>query len=621
MTSRIHLLDTRLANQIAAGEVVERPASVIKELLENALDAGATQIDIQIEEGGTRLIQIRDNGSGIDRDDLPLALARHATSKILTLEDLDAVATLGFRGEALASIASVSRLTLTSSTDESGMGWSVHTEGRDMEPVVSPAAHPRGTTVAVRDLFFNTPARRKFLRTVNTELGHLEEVVRRLCLFNFQVGFRLTHNGTLRWQFRPAPDEAEQRRRLATLCGQAFLDAATPLLVETHGLSLGGWLGSPSMARGQADMQYFYVNGRVVRDKVVTHAIRTAYSDVLAHGRHPAYVLFFELDPAAVDVNVHPTKHEVRFRDQRVVHEFLARTIHKALAGLKTVALQQPVDAPVPETGAAAVLREQSPLSLPVSPGRTTQEPSLLWSRPPAPVHVPAALNDRLADYLAPLRDRNETEEDAGERRLASAAENPAGMPPLGYALAQLHGVYILAQNAQGLVIVDMHAAHERLVYERLKTAWAGGRLASQPLLIPQTVALSASEAELAEQGREWFARLGFEVDRLGVEAVAVRAVPALLPKADIAALVRDVVSDLREHGQSTRVEEAINELFGTMACHGAVRANRSLTLPEMNTLLRDMEATEFSSQCNHGRPTWRQMSLAELDRLFWRGR
>jgi len=485
-----------------------------------------------------------------------------------------------------------------------------------MEPVISAAAHPRGTTVAVRDLFFNTPARRKFLRTVNTELTHLEEVVRRLCLFNFQVGFRLTHNGTLRWQFRPAPDEAEQRRRLAVLCGQSFIDAASPLLVETHGLSLGGWLGSPSMARGQADMQYFYVNGRVVRDKVVMHAIRSAYSDVLAHGRHPAYVLFFELDPAAVDVNVHPTKHEVRFRDQRVVHEFLARNIHKALAGLKTVALQPAVASP--DTMEPLPLREQPVLSLPVASGAVTQTP-YPYTRP-AVAPVPAALGDRLADYLAPLRDTGGVEPLSVPSTPLPSADVP-GMPPLGYALAQLHGIYILAQNAQGLVIVDMHAAHERLVYERLKTAWSEGRLASQPLLIPQTVALSATEAELAEQGREWFARLGFEVDRLGEESLAIRAIPALLPKADIAALVRDVVSDLREHGQSSRVEEAINELFGTMACHGAVRANRALSLPEMNTLLRDMEATEFSSQCNHGRPTWRQMSLAELDKLFWRGR
>lgn len=620
MTPRIHLLDTRLANQIAAGEVVERPASVIKELLENALDAGATQIDIQVEEGGTRLIQIRDNGGGIDREDLPLALARHATSKILTLDDLDAVATLGFRGEALASIASVSRLTLTSSTDESGIGWSVHTEGRDMEPVLTAASHPRGTTVTVRDLFFNTPARRKFLRTVNTELGHLEEVVRRLCLFNFGVGFRLTHNGTLRWQFRAAPDEAEQRRRISTLCGQAFMDAATPLLVETHGLSLGGWLGSPSMARGQADMQYFYVNGRVVRDKVVSHAIRSAYSDVLAHGRHPAYVLFFELEPSAVDVNVHPTKHEVRFRDQRVVHEFLARTIHRALAGLKTVALASAEETVnLPET--AATLREQTALSLPQSSSPGVGETVGAWGRStPAHQPMPTDLRDRLADYLSPLRD-SLPEEQVARTSPVMLTESLPGMPPLGYALAQLHGIYILAQNAQGLVIVDMHAAHERLVYERLKTAWENGRLASQPLLIPQTVALSETEAELAEQGRDWFLKLGFEVDRLGEESLAVRAIPALLPKADITALIRDVVADLREHGQSSRVEEAINELFGTMACHGAVRANRALTLPEMNMLLRDMEATEFSSQCNHGRPTWRQMSLAELDKLFWRGR
>lgn len=622
MNERIHLLDTRLANQIAAGEVVERPASVIKELLENALDAGATQIDIQVEEGGTRLIQIRDNGSGIDREDLPLALARHATSKITTLEDLDAVATLGFRGEALASIASVSRLTLTSSTEDSGIGWSVHTEGRDMEPVISAASHPRGTTVAVRDLFFNTPARRKFLRTVNTELGHLEEVVRRLCLFNFGVGFRLSHNGTLRWQFRPAPDEAEQRRRIATLCGQSFMDAASPLLVETHGLSLGGWLGSPSMARGQADMQYFYVNGRVVRDKVVSHAIRTAYSDVLAQGRHPAYVLFFELDPAAVDVNVHPTKHEVRFRDQRVVHEFLARSIHRALAGLKTVALQTPAPDIVPvQPGSSPP--DQSLLSLPLPVYSPESQTGAVWRDHPAA--TASRLGDRLSEYLAPLRDPSISAETPGitteSTKQADLPAAPPGMPPLGYALAQLHGVYILSQNAQGLVIVDMHAAHERLVYERLKKAWSEGRLASQPLLIPQTVALSETEIELAVEGREWFQRLGFEIDQLSGETLAIRAVPALLPKADTGALVRDVVADLREHGQSSRVEEAINELFGTMACHGAVRANRSLSLTEMNTLLRDMEATEFSSQCNHGRPTWRQMSLAELDKLFWRGR
>ena len=610
MTTRIHLLDPQLANQIAAGEVVERPASVIKELLENALDAGADQIDIQIGEGGTQLIQVRDNGGGIPKEDLPLALARHATSKILTLEDLDAVNTLGFRGEALASIASVSRLTLTSSTDDSGVGWSVQTEGRDMQAVVSAASHPRGTTVIARDLFFNTPARRKFLRAVNTEYGHVEEVVKRLSLINFHVGFRLSHNGTLKWHFRPAETEAEQRRRIATLCGQSFIEASTPLFVETHGLSLGGWLGSPSMARGQADMQYFYVNGRIVRDKVVTHAIRTAYSDVLAHGRHPAYVLFLQLDPSSVDVNVHPTKHEVRFRDQRTVHEFLARNIHRALSGLKTVPVSAPESTPLapvlmPEQGRMGFVPPGAP-DLAFSPVRNT------GSLPPSS----PAVQDAIADYLAPLRDAWTTEGEAPR-----ADDKAPGLPPLGYALAQLHGIYILAQNAEGLVIVDMHAAHERLVYERLKAAWAEGRLASQPLLLPQTVAVSRGEAELAEQSAPWLARLGLEVDRIGEEALAVRSVPALLPKANLPGLLRDILADVKVHGQSQRVEEAINELLGTMACHGAVRANRALSLPEMNALLRDMEATAFSSQCNHGRPTWRQLGMSELDKLFWRGR
>lgn len=607
--ARINKLDTQLANQIAAGEVVERPASVIKELLENAIDAGASQIDITVEDGGIRLLQVRDNGGGIHPDDLPLALARHATSKIRGLDDLDAVASLGFRGEALASIASVSRLSLTTSQLDSGLGWCVQTEGRDMSATVTPANHPRGTTVTVRDIFFNTPARRKFLKSPPTEFGHIEEVVKRLSLANFDIGISLQHNGSRRWQFKPAHSDLDKLRRVSTLCGASFVEGAIPIDVAVTGLQLYGWLGSPGMARSQADMQYFYVNGRVVRDKVVSHAIRTAYRDVLAPNRHPAFVLFLELYPSAVDVNVHPTKHEVRFREQRWVHEFLARSIHRGLAGLKTEhypALTETITPPVAPASPYLQPTRQEPLVLPGAAGQGGGN----FYRPPTTAPL---VQDVLADYLAPLRDS-----------LPLTSMTPAAMPdmpPLGYALAQLHGIYVLAQNAQGLIIVDMHAAHERLVYERLKQAWQDGRLASQPLLIGQTVAVSRAEAELSELAKPWFARLGFDIDRIAEETLAVRAVPALLNKADLAALIRDVLADFKTHGQSHRVEEAINELFASMACHGAVRANRALSLPEMNALLRDMEATAFSSQCNHGRPTWKQFSLADLDKLFWRGR
>ncbi len=608
--ARINRLETQLANQIAAGEVVERPASVIKELLENAIDAGATQIDITIEEGGIRLLQVRDNGGGIHPDDMPLALARHATSKIKGLDDLDAVCSLGFRGEALASIASVSRLSLTSSADDTGLGWCVQSEGRDMVASVTPANHARGTTVTVRDIFFNTPARRKFLKSAPTEFGHIEEVIKRLSLSNFHVGLQLQHNGARRWHFKPALTELEQLRRVSVLCGQPFIENAIPIDVEVTGLQLSGWLGSPSIARGQADMQYFYVNGRVVRDKVVSHAIRTAYRDVLAPNRHPAFVLFLQLDPSAVDVNVHPTKHEVRFREQRWVHEFLARSIHRGLAGLKTEHYpSQAAPSPVFSASGLQTLQptEQNYLVLP-----TGDAPSSYRQNYHSSTQTPQA-QDALADYLAPLRDVIPQPN--------QALPVSVNMPPLGYALAQLHGIYVLAQNEHGLVIVDMHAAHERLMYERLKHAWQTGRLASQPLLIGQTIAVSRAEAELSEQAQLWFQQLGFEIDRIGEEAVAIRAIPALLHKADLAGLIRDILADFKTHGQSQRVEDAINELFSSMACHGAVRANRALSLPEMNALLRDMEVTEFSSQCNHGRPTWRQFSVAELDKLFWRGR
>lgn len=617
--ARIHLLDNRLANQIAAGEVVERPASVIKELLENAVDAGATRIDVDVDQGGIKLIRVRDNGEGVQKDDLPLALSRHATSKIHDLEDLEAVATLGFRGEALASIASVSRLTFTSSTDESGLAWAARSEGREMAAVLEPASHPRGTSVEVRDLFFNTPARRKFMRTENTEFSHIEETVRRLALSRFNVAFNLTHNGRSVLALKAASTEAEVRRRVAQLLGAPFIESSVAIDVEASGLRLYGWMGLPTFSRSQADLQYFFVNGRAVRDRVVTHAVRQAYADVLYHGRHPAYALFFELDPAAVDVNVHPTKHEVRFRDQRMVHDFLFRQLHRAIAEVRPqeAVLSAPQESATSVTGVAAgEFAAQERLGLqPVA-----RESSASWSGSTAYAPVSAQQVQENAAAYASLR-----ESAAGIGFSASAVSLPespsADMPPLGYAIAQLHGIYILAQNANGLVVVDMHAAHERITYERLKDSFAEARIVSQPLLVPLSMAVSSKEADFAEEHHELFARLGFVLERMGPETLLVREMPGLLKQAQVESLVRDVLSDLIEHGTTRRIEEHLNELLATMACHGSVRAGRQLSVTEMNALLRDMEATERSGQCNHGRPTWAQMSMFDLDKLFMRGR
>ncbi|MFP6799198.1 MAG: DNA mismatch repair endonuclease MutL [Pseudomonas sp.] len=620
---RIQLLSPRLANQIAAGEVVERPASVIKELLENSLDSGAKRIEVDVEQGGVKLLKVRDNGSGISSDDLPLALARHATSKIRELEDLEQVMSLGFRGEALASISSVARLTLTSRTADAEQAWQVETEGRDMQPRVQPAAHPVGTSVEVRDLFFNTPARRKFLKTEKTEFDHLQEVIKRLALARFDVAFHLRHNGKTVLGLHEAPDEQSRARRVASVCGPAFLEQALPIDIERNGLHLWGWVGLPTFSRSQADLQYFYVNGRMVRDKLVAHAVRQAYRDVLFNGRHPTFVLFLEIDPSVVDVNVHPTKHEVRFRDGRMVHDFLYGTLHRALGEVRPedqLAAPATVNemlrptgqaagefGPQGEIGLAASLLQPEPSSSPWrSPGAGYQ-----GARPEAA--LPAAeAQGAYREFFSPM--------------VASPA--PAGLPdaqgdipPLGYAIAQLKGIYILAENVQGLVVVDMHAAHERITYERLKVAMASEGLRGQPLLVPESIAVSQREADCAEEHAEWFQRLGFELQRFGPETLAIRQIPALLKQAEATRLVQDVLGDLLEYGTTDRIQAHLNELLGTMACHGAVRANRRLTLPEMNALLRDMEHTERSGQCNHGRPTWTQMGMDDLDKLFLRGR
>ena len=629
--ARIQLLTPRLANQIAAGEVVERPASVAKELLENSLDAGAKRIDVEVEQGGIKLLRVRDDGGGIDPDDLPLALARHATSKIRELEDLERVLSLGFRGEALASISSVARLTLTSRRRGAPQAWQVEAEGRDMATRVQPAAHPDGTTVEVRDLFFNTPARRKFLRAEKTEFDHLQDVIRRLALTHFEVGFHLRHNGKGVLALHPAGDEISRARRVASVCGPAFLEQALPIDIERNGLRLWGWVGLPTFSRSQADLQYFYVNGRMVRDKLVAHAVRQAYRDVLYNGRHPAFVLFLEIDPAVVDVNVHPTKHEVRFRDSRMVHDFLYGTLHRALADVR----------PEDQLAAPATLRGEAPVSglaagefagqnemalaahvpsVPVETSRWQLPPggqSVAGGgggyRPPQPAHgqPQAELQGAYREFFAPLAD-------AAPQALP---QGQGDVPPLGYALAQLKGVYILAENALGLVLVDMHAAHERITYERLKSAMASEGLRGQPLLVPESIALSQREGDCAEEHADWFARLGFELQRLGPETLAIRQIPALLRQAEASQLVRDVLSDLLEFGSSDRIQAHLNELLATMACHGAVRANRRLSVPEMNALLRDMEQTERSGQCNHGRPTWTQLGMDDLDKLFLRGR
>jgi len=613
--SVIQQLSPRLANQIAAGEVVERPASVIKEVLENSIDAGATQIDVEVEAGGTKLIKVRDNGVGISQDDLPLALARHATSKIYHLDDLEAVASLGFRGEALASISSVSRLTLTSNQAEDGPGWVVTAEGIDMATSVRPAAHVRGTTIEVRDLFFNTPARKKFLRTERTEFNKIDEVVKRLALCNFEVGFQLAHNGRVIHNFKPAHSQAEMERRVSQICGPAFMQQALFVDIERMGLRLWGWMGLPTFSRSQADLQHFFVNGRMIRDRVVTHAVKQAYQDVLYHGRHPAYALYFELDPATVDVNVHPTKHEVRFRDSRSVHDFLFKTLHKTIADVR----------PSADTLSTVANTQNGELS---SYSHTAQQPMMTSEPEPEQSRMPLWQPQResfdqhtqFTSYgaLHPAPAASPIEVSAPN----SIYEVDSGdAPPLGFAIAQLKGIYILAENDEGMVLVDMHAAHERITYERLKSAWEGEGLKPQPLLVPISFSLSEREADCADENAELLLKLGVELERVGPESMLIRQVPNLLKDAQVESLVRDILSDIIENGSSSRVLEQHNELLSTMACHGSVRANRKLTIPEMNALLRDMEHTERSGQCNHGRPTWTRLTMSELDKLFLRGR
>ena len=580
-------LPSHLINQIAAGEVVERPASVIKELVENSLDAGARSLHIDIVAGGQKLMRIRDNGSGIAKNELALALSRHATSKISSLDDLEAVASLGFRGEALPSIASVARLTLCSRTAEATSAWQVEADGGAVS-APRPAAHPPGTTVEVHDLFYNTPARRRFLRTERTEFGHIDKWLRRLALSRPAVAFTVTHNRRTVMQLAAAVTEEERLQRLAKICGETFAEQAIFFERETDGVAVSGWIGLPTYNRSQPDMQYWFVNGRSVSDKTLSHAVRHAYRDVLFHGRFPAYVLSLTMDPAGVDANAHPAKHEVRFRDGRRVHGVISQAIEIVLSDTRPGGHTS-----TPATIGSGAAYSQGSMSLPssYSPGS-------------------AAVRESLTGYQA----------------LSGAAAldinvDRGEIPPLGFAIAQLAGVYVLAENKEGLVVVDMHAAHERILYEKLKRGFDDKVMVRQPLLVPVTVAVAESEADLVEQSAAVLEKLGMVIGRAGPTSLVVREVPALLRNADAEAMLRDVLADFAEAGQSNRVEDACHDFLATMACHHSVRANRSLTLGEMNALLREMENTERADQCNHGRPTWTAITMSELDRLFLRGR
>ena len=598
--SAIHLLPDQLINQIAAGEVVERPASALKELLENSVDAGATDIEVRLEQGGMKLIQVTDNGSGIPVAELSLALARHATSKIASLDDLERVGSLGFRGEALASIASVTRIALTSRTRDAEHAWLVEGEGGALL-APQPAAHAVGASIVARDLYFNTPARRKFLKTEATEYAHCEEMFKRIALAHPEIGFTLQHNARVAWHLRPS----DLATRVHAILGEDFSQAALAVEVEAAGFRLSGFAGVPAYSRASRDAQYCFVNGRFVRDKLIAHALREAYKDVLHHARHPAYVLFLTLDPTGVDVNVHPTKIEVRFRDSRAVHQFLYHAVNQALArsGGDEAGNRAPTSAFFPQGTTQATNGRYAA-------SRFTPEARPVQSAMPLAVHEAEA-----SPFYATLF------AGAKETTASSLMPDQSEFPPLGFALGQVHGVYILAQNQVGLVLVDMHAAHERVVYEKLKHALDLSKVPTQPLLTPAALNVGPLDvATVAEQG-ETLALLGFEMAVLSPNSIAVRSIPALLQDADPNELARTVLQDLREFGASRVLTERRNELLGDMACHGAVRANRRLSIPEMNALLREMEATERADQCNHGRPTWFQMSMADLDKLFMRGK
>ncbi len=605
MPRKIAQLDNRLINQIAAGEVIERPASLLKELLENSIDANPTKIEIQIEHGGLKRITVKDDGVGISEDQLKLALCRHATSKLRVFEDLFNIDSLGFRGEALPSIAAVSRLTIKSKTSEQASGFQVSVNGGSDVTTPKPVAHTQGTTVEVEDLFYNIPARRKFLRTEKTELNHCDDVVRKIALSHGNVEINFSHNNKIALHVPAAISETQKNIRIASICGKPFASQCIHFEDSVEVMTLSGWMGLPTFSRSQRDMQYFFVNGRCIKDNLIAHAVRRAYSDVLYHGRHPAFVLFLTIQPKLVDVNVHPAKTEVRFRESRSVHDYIYRTLHHTIARLSPESgeIQLPTPGNVPlaasNRGGYGSVSAQKNIKMMV-------EEQLKFYQPHGGANTP---------YDPSVSDNNDLISSA------TGIGDDDEIPPMGFAIAQLKGVYILAENRDGLIMVDMHAAHERITYEALKQQIDNNQVKQQPLLVPLQINVSSSEAGAAESFDAQFKHLGFKIDRLGDEKIVVRSIPELLVRSDIDGLVRDVLSDLIEYGDSDRITDSQHEILSSVACHGSVRANRKLEIAEMNALLRQMEVVERSGQCNHGRPTWMSVSLSEIDKWFMRGR
>ena len=616
---RIQQLPNSLINQIAAGEVIERPASVVKEIIENAIDAGATQIDIDIEDGGGKLIRVRDNGCGIHPDDLALAFATHATSKIRNLDDLEHITTLGFRGEALPSIASVSKTTLTSRAEGESSAWRISPHLGD---AISPAAHPPGTTIEIRDLFYNTPARKKFLKSERTERQHIQQLVQNLALSHDGITIRLNNHGKPLGVYGGEGLAA----RIASVLGDDLLEQALPIDARAADMHLYGWVGLPTSATNQPERQYFYINGRIIRDKIIAHAIRQAYQDMLYHGRHPVYVLYLDIAPEHIDVNAHPAKHEVRFRESRITHDFLYSSLHHALRGNTPAAAPRPENpAPPPEREAPAAARQQPlrysgdyRLERPTTPRRALAESAAYyqWAQniAPSPVHPGGSTSTNPTPSPSPTG--------GGEQDYAAAPVNDDQTEhPLGYALGQIHNIFILAQNARGLVIVDMHAAHERILYERLKAQLRARHPEVQRLLLPQSLAATPAHLDTLAQHRDWLRRLGFDLEASADESrIHINAVPSLLKHAAVAEIVGDLLHELGEYPASIAIERLQDEILSRLSCHKAVRAHDSLTIPEMNHLLRDIETTPASGQCNHGRPTWVQLTTDELGKYFMRG-
>ena len=614
---RIQQLPNSLINQIAAGEVIERPASVVKEIIENAIDAGATQIDIDIEDGGGKLIRVRDNGCGIHPDDLALAFATHATSKIRNLDDLEHITTLGFRGEALPSIASVAKTTLTSRAEGQDSAWRISPHLGD---AISPAAHPPGTTIEIRDLFYNTPARKKFLKSERTERQHIQQLVQNLALSHDGITIRLNNHGKPLGVYGGEGLAA----RIASVLGDDLLEQALPIDARAADMHLYGWVGLPTSATNQPERQYFYINGRIIRDKIIAHAIRQAYQDMLYHGRHPVYVLYLDIAPEHIDVNAHPAKHEVRFRESRITHDFLYSSLHHALRGNTPAAAPRPENpAPPPECEVPAVARQQPlrysgdyRLERPTTPRRALAESAAYyqWAQniAPSPVHPGGSTSTNPTPSPS----------GGGEQDSAAAPVNDDQTEhPLGYALGQIHNIFILAQNARGLVIVDMHAAHERILYERLKAQLRARHPEVQRLLLPQSLAATPAHLDTLAQHRDWLHRLGFDLEASADESrIHINAVPSLLKHAAVAEIVGDLLHELGEYPASIAIERLQDEILSRLSCHKAVRAHDSLTIPEMNHLLRDIETTPASGQCNHGRPTWVQLTTDELGKYFMRG-